>query len=110
MKDWPIFGRDVAGVAWRPPGDALTSTRLGRFIAATGERDLEALQRHAEADPAWFWGAAADDLGLAWQRKPSAILDISEGKEWSRWWSAAPSTTRLPRSARAPTRDLTSRP
>ena len=52
-----------------------------------GEHDLEALQRHAEADPAWFWGAAADDLGLAWQRRPSGILDLSDGKEWSRWWS-----------------------
>jgi len=84
---WPVFGRDVADAAWRPAADAPSRTRLGRFIAATGERDLEALQRHAEADPAWFWGAAADDLGFAWQRKPSAILDISAGKEWSRWWS-----------------------
>ncbi len=86
-RDWPIFGRDVPDAAWRPASDAATATRLGRFISAVGEPDLEALQRHAERDPAWFWGAAADDLGLAWQRKPSGILDSSRGVEWSRWWT-----------------------
>ncbi|MEO6351411.1 MAG: acetyl-coenzyme A synthetase N-terminal domain-containing protein, partial [Candidatus Limnocylindrales bacterium] len=86
-KDWPAFGRDVPDAAWRPASDAATSTRLGRFISAAGEPNLEALQRHAERDPAWFWGAAADDLTLTWQRKPSVVLDASGGVEWSRWWS-----------------------
>jgi acetyl-CoA synthetase len=88
VKDqWPIFGRDVSDAAWRPSADAAQSTRLGRFIRAAGEPDLEALQRHAEHDPAWFWGAAADDLSLAWQRQPTAVLDASRGVEWSRWWT-----------------------
>ena len=86
-RDWPIFGRDVADAAWRPAADAAVATRLGRFIRATGEPDLEALQRHAERDPAWFWGAAADDLRLDWQRRPTQTLDLSGGVEWSRWWS-----------------------
>jgi acetyl-CoA synthetase len=85
--DWPIFGRDVADAAWRPDSGAAANTRLGRFIRATGELDLEAVQRRAERDPGWFWGAAADDLGLAWQRGPTHILDVSEGVEWSRWWT-----------------------
>ena len=84
MSDWPIFGRDVAGAAWRPAPDAASGTRLGRFLRTTGEHDLEALQRHAERDPSWFWGAAADDLALAWQRRPSAVLNLSGGKEWAR--------------------------
>jgi acetyl-CoA synthetase len=85
--DWPIFGRDVPDAAWRPALDAAMTTRLGRFIRAAGERDLESLQRHAEHDPAWFWAAAADDLQLAWQRRPSQTLDLSRGPQWSRWWS-----------------------
>ena len=84
---WPTFGRDVPDAAWKPAADAAIATRLGRFIRAAGERDLEALQRHAERDPAWFWGAAAEDLGFQWQRKPTQILDASRGPEWSRWWS-----------------------
>jgi len=86
-SDWPIFGRDVADAAWRPAEDARTATRLGQFIARAGEADLTALQRRAERDPAWFWGAAAEDLGLTWQRQPSRVLDTSNGVEWSRWWS-----------------------
>ena len=85
--DWPIFGRDVPGAAWRPASDGAAKTRLGRFIRATGERDLETLQRHAEGDPAWFWQAAADDLQLYWQRRPTQTLDLSRGPEWSRWWT-----------------------
>jgi len=85
--DWPSFGRDVADAAWRPAGDAAGSTRLGRFLRAAGEPDLEALQRHAAADPAWFWGAAADDLGLPWQRQPRQVLDLARGPEWARWWT-----------------------
>jgi len=84
---WPIFGRDVVDAAWRPARDASRQTRLGRFIRHSGEEDLESLQRHAEQDPAWFWGAAIDDLALTWQRRPSGILDLSGGVEWSRWWT-----------------------
>jgi acetyl-CoA synthetase len=87
VSDWPVFGRDVPDAAWRPAPDAATQTRLGRFIRAAGEHDLASLQRHAERDPAWFWSAAADDLGLAWQRRPNQTMDVSGGVEWSRWWS-----------------------
>ncbi len=86
-QDWPIFGRDVPDAAWRPAADAATATRLGRFIRGAGEQSLDALQRHAERDPAWFWGAAADDLALAWQRRPTNVLDLSRGVEWARWWT-----------------------
>ena len=85
--DWPIFGRDVPDAAWRPTADAATGTRLGRFLKAAGEPNLETLQRHAERDPAWFWASAADDLQLAWQRRPTQTLDLSRGPEWSRWWT-----------------------
>jgi acetyl-CoA synthetase len=87
MTDWPTFGRDVADAAWRPARDARSTTRLGRFLRAVGEPDLESLQARGAADPAWFWGAAADDIGLTWQRRPTQVLDLGRGPEWSRWWS-----------------------
>jgi acetyl-CoA synthetase len=86
-REWPIFGRDVPGSAWRPAPDAGSATRLGRFVRAAGEPDLDALQRHAERDPAWFWAAAADDLQLSWQRRPAQTLDLARGPEWARWWA-----------------------
>ena len=84
--DWPIFGRDVPDAAWRPTPADLTESRLSGFLRATGERDLTALQDHAARDPAWFWGAAADDLAIPWQRRPTSILDAERGPEWTRWW------------------------
>lgn len=82
----PIFGRDAADVAWRPSPELLAESRLATFLRRTGERDLASLQARAAADPAWFWGAAADDIGVAWRRRPTAILDASGGPAWTRWW------------------------
>src|SRR5689334_21896284 len=84
--DRPIFGRDVPDAVWRPTPTMRATSRLGRFLRSTGEPDLERLQARAVADPAWFWGAAVDDLALAWQRSPDQVMDASGGPEWTRWW------------------------
>jgi acetyl-CoA synthetase len=85
--NWPVFGRDVPDAAWRPSPSDLTESRLARFVKASGMADLEALQARAATDPAWFWGAAADDLALSWQRRHTEVLDLSRGPEWARWWT-----------------------
>jgi acetyl-CoA synthetase len=85
--DWPTFGRDVPDAAWRPSSADLADSRLAGFVCAAGMPDLPALQARAAADPAWFWGAAADDLALPWQRRPQQVLDASRGPEWARWWT-----------------------
>jgi len=107
--DRPIFGRDVPDAAWRPTPALLADARLAGFLRGTGEPDLESLQARAVADPGWFWGAAVDDLNLAWQREPEQVLDASGGAEWTRWWrgglfnyaaaAVEPRATRDPRGA-----------
>src|SRR6478672_8414533 len=82
----PIFGRDGDGIAWRPTPDVADATRLAGFLRATDEPSLEALQARAVADPGWFWGAAADDIGVAWDRRPTQVLDLAGGPAWARWW------------------------
>jgi acetyl-CoA synthetase len=86
-SDWPTFGRDVDGVAWRPTPEQRLESRLACFLRATGEPDLETLQARAVADPAWFWGAAAEDISIPWGRRPTTILDASRGPAWCRWWA-----------------------
>ncbi len=86
-EDWPIFGRDAAGVAWRPGPETVEAARLTRFLRSTGESTLDALQAHATADPGWFWGAASDDIGIAWGRRPREVLDLTGGPAWARWWT-----------------------
>ena len=104
--DHPIFGRDVPDAVWRPSADLLADSRLARFLRATGESDLEALQARAVADPGWFWGAAATDLDLSWQRQPDQVMDASGGPEWTRWWRGGAlnhaEASTAPRAARDP--------
>ena len=82
----PVFGRDVPDAAWRPAPELLHESRPARLLRALGEPDLEHCQARAVADPAWFWGRAVDDLGLAWQRRPRHTVDVRDGIEWARWW------------------------
>ena len=86
MSDWPIFGRDGDGVAWRPSPELTRDARLARFLRSTGEPSLDALQARAVADPGWFWAAAADDIGITWRRRPREVVDLSGGPAWARWW------------------------
>jgi acetyl-CoA synthetase len=86
MAGLPIFGRDVADVAWRPSPDGSSRARLARLMTELDVHDLETLQDRAVADPGWFWAAASDHLGLDWQRRPTTIVDTSHGIEWATWW------------------------
>ncbi|MEO5885749.1 MAG: AMP-binding protein, partial [Candidatus Limnocylindrales bacterium] len=86
-RDWPTFGRESDGVAWRPDPAAAEASRLAGFLRATGEGSLDALQARATADPAWFWGAATDDIAIPWARRPRTVLDASDGPAWARWWT-----------------------
>ncbi len=80
------FARADAEADWRPGPEQLTGARLARFMRSAGFADLEALQARAAADPAWFWAAAADDIGISWQRRPTTTLDLAGGPARATWW------------------------
>ncbi len=73
-------------IAWRPTDDYLQRSRLLRFMRQHGIADYDALLRRAADEPAWFWGAVSDDLGLVWQRPYSQVMDTSRGPQWARWY------------------------
>ena len=83
----PAFARPDAEAPWRPDRALLADHRAGRLIGLLGDGDLETLQARAVADPAWFWGAAVEDLEVAWQRPWDRVLDLRDGPELPRWWS-----------------------
>jgi acetyl-CoA synthetase len=82
----PAFARPASEAAWRPGPEQLADARLAGFIRASGAADLEDLQARAVADPGWFWSAATDDIGIAWQLRPTTTLDLAGGPARATWW------------------------
>ncbi len=83
----PTFARPDADAPWRPSGELLVDSRVARLVARSGFGDLETLQAAAATDPAGFWGLAVDDLGLAWQRPFTTVLELDRGPAFPHWWS-----------------------
>ncbi|MGH9184362.1 MAG: acetoacetate--CoA ligase, partial [Acidimicrobiales bacterium] len=67
-------------VLWRPPDDALHSTRIGRFLAwLASERDLSfdsygALWDWSVSDLEGFWGSVAEFSGLRLRARADSVL------------------------------------
>ncbi len=73
-------------IAWRPTDAYLETSRLLRFMRRHGIADYPTLLQRANDDPAWFWDAVSDDLGLVWRRPYTQVMDTSGGIPWTRWY------------------------
>lgn len=85
MDGLSTFGA-ADGAIWTPSAADLARSRLARAMAAWGETSLSALHRRAVDHPAWFWDAAAKDLGITFTKAPVAVMDTSRGKPFPRWF------------------------
>ncbi len=70
---------DDQAIAWRPDPAAFAAGPLGRMAARHGITDFDTIAARAVEDPAWFWAAAADDVGLQWMSPYEEALDLSDG-------------------------------
>lgn len=77
--------RDDA-IAWEPSAAYQERSRTRRFMARHGIPTYDALLARAVEDPAWYWGAVAEDLDLVWSRPYSQVLDQSRGAPWAEWF------------------------
>jgi len=73
--------------AWEPSDRYLQRSRLRKSAEARGHRDLAAFHRWSVTDLEGFWRDVDRDLGLAWSRSYSAVLDTSRGIPWTTWWT-----------------------
>lgn len=63
------------------------ATNVGRFMAAHGIDRFEELVDRSIDDPAWFWAAAVDFLGLPFSHPFDTVLDSSRGIAWTTWFT-----------------------
>lgn len=76
----------VEPVAWRPTPAYIERSRLVKFMRRLGVATYDELVERAAADPAWFWDAVPDDLGLVWRDRYSQVMDTSRGPQWTTWY------------------------
>jgi acetyl-CoA synthetase len=75
-----------ASFAWAPTPEQADGSRLRGFMTGLGVETVEQLNELARADPERFWGAAVDDIGIGWARRPDRMRDTSPGLPFTRWW------------------------
>jgi acetyl-CoA synthetase len=73
-------------IAWRPSLAYLERNRLRRFMARHDIASVAELVDRSAADIAWFWDAVVQDLDLEWFQPYTAVVDLSRGVEWPRWF------------------------
>jgi len=76
------FGGEIA---WRPTAEYRDRSRLKAFMDRHALADYDALLRRSIEDPAWFWPAVLDDLGIEFYTPYTRILEASRGPAWPRW-------------------------
>lgn len=82
-EDWRSL---VEPIAWTPTPAYIEHSRLRAFMERLGVASYQDLLRRASEDPAWFWDAVPDDLGLIWRKRCTQVMDTSRGPQWTRWY------------------------
>ncbi len=71
---------------WQPSPETVHRSRLARFMQRHRIADYPALYARSIAELDWFWPAALDEMGIAWTRPYTRVLDLSRGLPWARWF------------------------
>jgi acetyl-CoA synthetase len=79
----------IGDVVWEPTPEVIDRSRLKRFMDRHQIGSYRELLERADKDPAWFWDATVQDLGIAFYRHYDQVLDDSEGIAWTKWFGGA---------------------
>lgn len=79
------FGAGDAAV-WHPEEKDVQRSRLAALMRRQGIATLDELHDRAVADPEWFWRLIVHDLDLEFSQPFSAVVDVSGGVEFPRWF------------------------
>jgi acetyl-CoA synthetase len=73
-------------VIWRPTPEVLDRANVVRLMRSCGIEDYPELLRRSQEEPAWFWPAVVEDLGLEFFEPWEQVVDRSRGPEWATWF------------------------
>jgi acetyl-CoA synthetase len=76
----------MAEIVWTPDEQTLAHANVVRLMRKHGLDDYRELVRRSQEEPAWFWPAAIEDLGLEFSRPWEQVFDDSRGPEWTTWF------------------------
>ena len=79
----------IGDVIWEPSEEVIARSRLKRFMDRHDIATYKELLARADADIEWFWDAAIKDIDVAFYRHYEQVVDLSQGKQWARWWIGA---------------------
>jgi acetyl-CoA synthetase len=79
----------VTGYQWNPTPDYIENANVTRLARTHGLSGIDELRARSVADAAWFWDAAASDLGLRFRAPYSRVLDLRNGIEHPDWFVGA---------------------
>ena len=74
---------------WIPTAEQLATANVSRLAHLLDCDDYEALHRISIQEPDRFWRAVVADLGIPLARGWDAVLDESQGIEWTTWFRGA---------------------
>jgi acetyl-CoA synthetase len=76
----------VTSYQWNPTTHYIEGANVTRLARAHGLPGIDELRSRSVADTAWYWGAAATDLGLHFRTPYSRVLDLRNGIEHPDWF------------------------
>jgi len=76
----------VTSYQWNPTTDYIEGANVTRLARAHGLAGIDELRVRSVQDTAWYWDAAATDLGLRFRTPYSRVLDLRNGVEHPDWF------------------------
>jgi acetyl-CoA synthetase len=74
---------------WTPTPEQIETANLTRLARSLGVERYHELHRISVGEPARFWPAVIEDLGLEFSEPWEQVVDTSRGSEWATWFTGA---------------------
>jgi len=74
-------------IIWNPPKDLVNESNVMKFMENKNIKDYKELVRKSIEDIKWWWNTCQEILGIKWDKSYDKILDMSNGIEWTRWFT-----------------------